>query len=202
MITQKRKQKKKTKKLNNKKYIILEKYEKNILGVIIHIYKINFNTSYKCAHNLTLKKQTDYIKKYVVKNINLFDYLTSNKIFSKKIYKYDKKFTEKIIDNIDNFTNEKYTFCLNKNTLIFAETNHNKSFIKEFMTKHIMLCDDTACASGEMVINNNLFIFDNSSGTFKPSVHNLQSIKQALPFLHVKITNMNSKTREIIFTNK
>ena len=192
-----------TKKTNNKNYIILEKYEKNILGVIIRIYKIKFNTLYKCSHNLTLKKREDYIKK-IVKNINLLDYLTSDKILSKKIYKHDKKFTEKIIDNIDNSANEKFTFCLNKNILIFAETKtiHNKSIIKDYLTKHIMLCDNSACASGEMVINNKLFIFDNSSGTFRPNVYNLRSIKQALPFLHIKITNMHSNTHKTLFENK
>ena len=189
----------KNKKINNKtrrskNYIILEKYKKNIIDVDIFIYIIKFNTNYKCTNYLTLKKKTDYIKKSIVKNIHLLDFLTKNKLFSKKIYKYDKNIMEKII-NLMNIS-EKYTFCLNKNTLVFAETktNENNSLIKEWMTKHIMLCNENACASGEMIIHNKSFIFNNFSGTFTPSIYNLQSIKKAIPFMDIKITNMNSKT--------
>ena len=93
----------KNKKINNKtrrskNYIILEKYKKNIIDVDIFIYIIKFNTNYKCTNYLTLKKKTDYIKKSIVKNIHLLDFLTKNKLFSKKIYKYDKNIMEKIIN--------------------------------------------------------------------------------------------------------
>jgi len=180
--------------LKKKNYIILEKYKKNVFGVDINIYKLKFNTKYKCSNFLTLKKKTDYLKKTIVKNIHLLKFLTKNKIFSKKINKYDKNITKKIINLMN--ANEKYTFCLNKNELIFAETKtgKNNSTVKEWMTKHIMLCDKNACASGEMIVHNNLLIFNNSSGTFKPSIYNLRSIKKAIPFMDIKITNMNSKT--------
>jgi len=181
---------------NTRNYVIFEKYKKNIFGVDIFIYKLKFNTNYKCGHYLTLKKKTDYIKKSVVKNIHLLDFLTKNKVFSKKIYKYDKNITEKIISLMN--AKEKYTFCLNKNTLVFAETKtiENNSLVKEWMTKHIMLCDENACASGEMIIHNKSFVFNNSSGTFQPSLHDLYSIKKALPFMDIKITSRESKTFE------
>jgi hypothetical protein len=185
-----RKNKKKT--IHTKPYIIFEKYSKNVFGVNINIFILKFNTRYNCNTYLTLKKKSDYIKKSIFKNIHLFQYLTKHKILSKKIYKKDKNIMEKIINEMN--INEKYTFCLNKDTLIFAETKtaENNSMLKDWLSKHIMMCGETACASGELIIHNQIFIFDNASGTFKPTFQNLHSLHQAIPFLNFKIVDINS----------
>jgi hypothetical protein len=173
--------------------ITFEKYKKQILGVEVVFYIIRFKTNKNlCKTHLTLKRKSDYIKKYVVKKTHFFKYLTKHKVFSKTLYKYDKNLTEKVIRLID--TREKYTYCLNKSTLVFAttRTTENKSKVKDFMTKHVMICKEDVCASGEMIIHKNKFIFNNASGTFRPSMSNLQSIKKALPFLNIQIKDMKS----------
>jgi hypothetical protein len=186
---------------NMKPYIILEKYNKNVFGVDINIYILKFNTKYTCSNYLTLKKKSDYIKKNIYKSADVFGYLTKHKILSKKINKSDKHIMEKLIKEIN--PEEKYTFCLNKDTLIFAETKtqENNSLLKDWLSKHIMLCNKTACASGEMVIHNNSFVFDNSSGTFQPTIQHLKSLKLAVPFLNIKIQDMKSPTHDKYFTH-
>lgn len=193
MTTKKNRNYNKSKKLTQKYYIILEKYKKNIFGVDTNIYILKFKTNYNCK-NLTLKKKPNYIKK------NILDFLQNNakvdKVFTKKIYTKDKNIMSEIISSIN--TNEKYTYCLNKNTLIFAETKtrENNSLLKDWLSKHITLCDNTACASGEMVIHENAFVFDNKSGTFQPSFSDLKSLKRALPFFNIKIVSRYSKTHD------
>jgi len=183
-----------------KNTITIEKYKKTILGVTNNIYIIYFNTNYNCKKNITIKKTMSKIKKGIIQNIKLLDYLTQKKVKTVKINKNDKKIMEKITKIIN--PNEKYTYCLNKDTLILAETktNINKSFIKDITSKHIMLCNETACASGELVIDDNTFIFDNSSGSFIPSIQNIQILKKALPFLKLKIIDMNSKIHDKYFS--
>jgi hypothetical protein len=92
---------------------------------------------------------------------------------------------------------------LNKDTLIFAETktHENNSLLKDWLSKHIMLCNKTACASGEMVIHNNSFVFDNSSGTFQPTIQNLKSLNLAIPFLNIKTQDMKAPTHDKYFTH-
>lgn len=117
---------------------------------------------------------------------------------STQIYKKDKKLTTDLLKLFN--PAEKYTYCLNKNNLIIVETKtiNNKSIIKYLLSKHILLCDKGACASGEMVIYKNKFIFDNSSGTYKPSIENLEHLKK-LPFLNLKILDLNDKNHSKYF---
>ena len=68
------------------------------------------------------------------------------------------------------------------------------------MSKHVIMCNTLSCASGEMVIRNNTFIFDNNSGTYKPTFNNLQSIKNAIPFLRYKIIDMLNPSHENYFS--
>ena len=65
----------------------------------------------------------------------------------------------------------------------------------------MILCDKNACAAGEMVIDNNTFIVDNNSATYKPSIYELQSLKKSMPFINFKITNRASKNNEKYFDN-
>jgi hypothetical protein len=136
----------------------------------------------------------------MVKSLDVFKYLTTYKVFSKKIYKYDEHLTAKITDEMN--VNEKYTYCLNKNSIIFTETINinNNSSIKNYMSKHVIMCNTLSCASGEMVIRNDTFIFDNNSGTYKPTFNNLQSITNAMPFLRHKIIDILNPLHEKYFS--
>lgn len=174
----------------NKNYIIIEKYEKKILGVKIKLYIIYFNKSYVCKNKLTLKKRK--LLKKITKKIKLFDYLTKNKISTTKIYKNDKDIANKFKNIID--PTEKYTYCLNNDKLILAETKtlQNKSRIKKFFSKHIIICNqndlvDSLCGSGEFYIENNNFIFDNKSGSYLPTLEHLKLLQKLLSFLKIEI---------------
>lgn len=185
---------------NKKPYIILEKYNKTVFNVPINMYILKFNTKYKCSNYLTLKKKTDYIKRGIFNASDVFGYLTKDKILSKRINKTDENIMKKLINEMN--PNEKYTYCLNNNKLIIVETKttQNNSSIKNWLSKHIMMCNKTACASGEMVIHNNAFVFDNSSGTFQPTLDDLQSLKNAMPFLKIKLVDMSSDSHGKYFT--
>jgi hypothetical protein len=50
-----------------------------------------------------------------------------------------------------------------------------------------------------MVIHKNKLIFDNSSGTYKPTIRDLQTLKKRLPFLNLKIIDMNDKNHSKYF---
>jgi hypothetical protein len=52
-----------------------------------------------------------------------------------------------------------------------------------------------------MVIHNNTLIFDNASGTFKPTLDNLKALKEAMPFLKIKLVEMGSESHEKYFGN-
>lgn len=193
---------KKTQTTKNKKYyIVFEKYNKKLLGVDINSYVLKFNTPISCRKNLTIKLRP-FIRKYINEKLNFSSFFSNkDRVLSLKINKYDKHFTEKIIKYIDNYDNEKYTFCLNNKSFIFQETktHDNSSIIKDLISKHMVLCDKNACAAGEMVIHNNTFIVDNNSATYKPSIYELQSLKKSMPFINLKITNRASKNNEKYF---
>jgi hypothetical protein len=127
------------------------------------------------------------------------NYLTQTKIATKKLYKNDTKLMAKLKKIID--PTEKYTYCVNKDKLILAETKTqaNQSHLKDIMSKHILLCDESACASGEMIFRNDTLIFDNSSGTYEPSMKNLQVLNKILPFLKIRLMNMNSKPHAAVY---
>jgi hypothetical protein len=188
---------KKDKGKKDKNYIIIEKYETNIIGFLTHIYMIHYNTAYKCK-NITIKKTKKKIGQLLFKEMGM-NYLTQEKIATKKLYKNDKELMTKIKKIID--PTEKYTYCVNKDKLILAETKTqaNQSHLKDIMSKHILLCDDSACASGEMIFRNDTLVFDNSSGTYEPSIKNLQVLKKILPFMKIRIMNMDSKIHAAVY---
>jgi hypothetical protein len=189
--------KNKTKK-GEKSYIIIEKYETNMMGILTHIYIIHYNSAYKCKNNITIKKTKKKIGQLLFKEMGM-NYLTQTKIATKKLYKNDTKLMAKLKKIID--PTEKYTYCVNKDKLILAETKTqaNQSHLKDIMSKHILLCDESACASGEMIFRNDTLIFDNSSGTYEPSMKNLQVLNKILPFLKIRLMNMNSKPHAAVY---
>ena len=188
-------------KKQNGKYIIFEKYSKNILGVNINAYILKFNKTIECKKNITIKLRP-IIRNFINKNVGVSNFFSNkDKVLSIKLNKYDKNFTEKLIQHIDNYNTEKFTFCLNLKNIVFQETqtSENNSTIKNILSKHMILCDEKACASGEMIIKNDILIFDNNSGTYEPNMNNLQSLKKAIPFINFKITNRTSKTHKKYF---
>ena len=196
----------KTRKNTKKKFIVVEKYVKRILGVDTRLYKIKLNNDYPCRNKLTVKKS---IKPFVIllkKNKKKVNSLT-NKEKSVKKFEKNKSLSTNLIKFINPY--EKYTYCLYEDTLIIAETksSENKSKltkkIKDYSSKHYVMCKkDETCASGELVIKDDTFIFDNSSGTFEPTLANLQFLKRALPFLKVKIMTMDMPSHASFFDIK
>ena len=100
-------------------------------------------------------------------------------------------------DIIDNKL--KYNYCLTKNTLILSSAS---SFSNNLFAKHSILCEKNSYASGEMVFHKNYLIFNNNSGTYNPTLKNIKILKKALPFLKIKIIDMNSDLNKKYFIKK
>jgi len=191
--TNKTKNKTKTRK-NKNSYsgsIVIEKYLNNVLGVNTYLYIIHLNQRVSCRKQLGPKNNSKTLK--LRKYIDFSSLLKNYMIDSIKIEKNDKDIMNKMTSLFD--VNTKYTYCLNHDTLVIAETKtkKNKSKIKDFFSKHGLLCDQTVCAAGEMVFKKtstgNKMVFDNGSGTFRPSKSDLQVLKKELPYFETEIVN-------------
>ena len=182
-------------KLNNKEKetIIVEKYMRKLAGVDTHLYKIKLN-NYKCDKKVTLKKKPRSYINILKNNPNLYDFFSRKKLINTILVNNNNEITENLIKIIKPYG--KFTYCLTDNALIISETKvaRNKTkirkFVRDLTSKHYLICDKGVCASGELMIKDNTFIFDNSSGTFKPTLENLQNLKKALPNLNMKLTIM------------
>jgi len=183
----------KNKKLSNGS-IVVEKYLNNVLGVNTYLYIIHLNQKISCKTPLGPKNNstTLRLRKYLDVSHLLKNYMV-DKI---KIEKNDKDIMNKLITTFD--VNAKYTYCLNRDTLVIAETKtkKNKSQIKDFFSKHGLLCDQKVCAAGEMKFNktsngNYKIVFDNESGTFRPNKSDLQVLKKELPYFDIDIETFN-----------
>ena len=182
-------------KLNSKEKetIIVEKYMRKIAGVYTHLYKIKLN-NYKCDKKITLKKKPRSYINILKNNPNLYDFFSRKKLINTILVNNNNEITENLIKIIKPYG--KFTYCLTDNALIISETKvaRNKTkirkFVRDLTSKHYLICDKGVCASGELMIKDNTFIFDNSSGTFKPTLENLQNLKKALPNLNMKLTTM------------
>jgi hypothetical protein len=182
-------------KLNSKEKetIIVEKYMRKIAGVDTHLYKIKLN-NYKCDKKVTLKKKPRSYINILKNNPNLYDFFSRKKLINTILVNNNNEITENLIKIIKPYG--KFTYCLTDNALIISETKvaRNKTkirkFVRDLTSKHYLICDKGVCASGELMIKDNTFIFDNSSGTFKPTLENLQNLKKALPNLNMKLTIM------------
>jgi len=187
---------KQTQKIIKGNYIVVEKYIRHILGVDTRLYVIKLNQGFRCMKKMTLKKSVNPVTKKIKNNPNTYDLLTHKKKLDTKKFMKNQRLTENLIKFIKPY--EKYTYCLSNDTLVIAETkaSTNKSkfvkIIKNYTSKHFVLCGEDACASGELVFKNNTFVFDNSSGTFEPTYDNIKSLKKALPFLNTKLVMMNT----------
>ena len=186
------------------KYIVVKKFKRNIFGVDTRFYKIKLNEGFRCKKILTLKKNANIYTKTLKTFPQMYNVLTNKrKSGSKKIMK-NSNLTLNLIKYIKPY--EKYTYCLTKDTLVIAETkaSTNKTklmkYIKNYTSKHLVICEESGCASGELVIKNNTFVFDNSSGTYEPAYENIASLKKALPFLNIKLVMMDSPDHSKYFS--
>ena len=190
--------------LKSLNYITVEKVKRTKLGVDVYSYKIKLNQRLNC-NNLTVKKSPNPITKFIKNHSSLYNKFThkyKNKI--KKIMK-NSKLTENLIDYIKPCV--KYNYCLTNDTLIISDTfttykfgKLTESTIKNYTSKHYIICEDKICANGELVIKNNTFIFDNASGTYKPKYNQIKVLKKALPFLNIKIIDKKSPDHSKYFT--
>lgn len=174
--------------------ILFEKFERNILGVVSTVYVLHIGKT--GCKRLTIKKRK--IRQYIVKKLGILQFLEKHRVFSKRLPRH-KDTIRAILEHMN--TNTKYTYCLNQDNLIFAETRTKEEnvLLKDWLSKHVILCDDNVCASGEMVVYRNHLIFDNSSGTYAPTAENLESIKESLSFLPVKVITRDSTEHEKYF---
>jgi len=201
--TIKNKTKTRKNKKSNKDSIIIEKYLNNVLGVNTYLYIIHLNQTISCkkhlgpknnSKTLRLRKYLDFsplLKKYMVDKVT--------------INKNDKNIMSQMITLFDVKT--KYTYCLNRDTLVIAgtKTKKNKSDIKDFFSKHGLLCDQKVCAAGEMVFYKNTngnykMVFDNESGTFRPSKDDLQVLKKQMPYFDVDVVDLKSEKKAQYFS--
>lgn len=186
----------KTKTIKNKKpyhgSIVIEKYLNNVLGVNTYLYVIHLNQKISCKKHLGPKNNSKTLK---LRKYYDFSSLLKNYMIDRlKIEKNDKDIMNKMVSVFD--VNTHYTYCLNHNSLVVAETKttKNKSQIKDFFSKHGLLCDQKVCAAGEMMFNkttngNYKMVFDNGSGTFRPSKSDLQVLKKELPYFDIETVN-------------
>lgn len=175
-----------------KDYIILEKWKVNLFNNKIYYYKIQLNNKKNyCKYPLKLKKSKKIFFKKIINKLNFLVPFFSKKVLKKKIYKNDKNIMKNIFKYFDK--RKKYNYCLNKNTLnISSTTNKNtNSKIKDYLSKHIILCDNDPCCSGELSFLNlnkkKYILFNNNSGSYKPTKNNLIDLQKTLYFFNTKI---------------
>lgn len=187
--------KKNTKTRKNKKKlysgsIVIDKYLNNVLGVNVYLYIIRLNQTVRCKKHLGQKNNSKTLR--FRKYFDMSQLLQNYKIDTLKIEKNDENIMNKMITLFDIST--KYTYCLNNDTLVISETmtKKNNSKIKDFFSKHGLLCDQKVCAAGEMMFYKNpngnyKIVFDNNSGTFRPSKSDLQVLKKELPYFDIEV---------------
>jgi hypothetical protein len=186
-------------------YITIKKYKTIVLGVVTHIYNVKLNTDMKCGNGMTIKKTEDTVTHHVYNKIGLIDKILKKPIKTYRLRKDDPHITNKMATIFD--TNQKYTYCLSNDTIVFSETKKSDNKInesedhinnvKDFMSKHVMLCGNQTCISGEAIFciqpskssTEEIveILFDNSSGTFRPNFSNLKYLHKAIPYLNIRL---------------
>jgi hypothetical protein len=194
--------KKNTKTRKNKRSyngsVVIEKYLNNILGVNTYLYVIHLNQKISCKKHLGPKNNSKTLR--LRKYLDISQLLKNFMVDTITLNKNDKNIMSQMIPFFD--VNTKYTYCLNRNTLVIAgtKTSNNKSKIKDLFSKHGLLCDQTVCAAGEMVFYKNpngsyKMVFDNDSGTFRPSKSDLQVLKKELPYFDIEVVDLKSEKK-------
>ena len=166
---------------SNRRYASLEKYKATLWDTTIFVYKINLHKKLRCE-TMKLTRFKDRAKKYAVNALRLGNY--TRKVKQDKLPQNDG-FVPALLKHVD--PDAIYTYCLNSDgTLMIAETAHS-SLTKELLSKHVLLCSKTPCASGELRFVGNTMVFDNESGTYRPGAKQLESLRHALPFVEIDI---------------
>lgn len=183
----------KTRKMRGTNYIVVEKYLNNVLGVNNYLYVIHLNQTISCKKRLGPKNNSKTLR--IRRYLDFSPLLKKYMVETQKIEKDDKDIMKKVVSLFD--VNAKYTYCLNRNTLVVAETRteKNESKIKDLFSKHGLLCDQKVCAAGEMSFEKTSkgsykMVFDNASGTFRPSKGDLQILKKKLPYFDISVVGI------------
>lgn len=204
MSSRKSKTLKKNSSAKKENYIVVQKFKRNVLGVDTRFYKIKLNEGFHCEKKMTLKKMVNPLTKTLKNFPRTYNALTHKRKSGSKTFMKNSELTANLIKYIKPY--EKYTYCLTKDTLVIAETkasiNKTKLVknVKNYTSKHFVICEESGCASGELVLKNNTFVFDNSSGTYEPTYENIKSLKKALPFLNIKLVMMDSPEHSKYFS--
>lgn len=183
----------KTKKNKIKHNLLLKKYEFDFFSEKTHIYVLDFQAPVGCRNHITLKSALGGIKKTLVDKFQVLELLEHNEISTTHIPK-----THKFVESMGKVMKRSvpYTYCLNPRSLLMAETSH-MSRIKDYLSKHVLLCGARPCVSGEMRFDGERMIFDNNSGTYKPAAKHLENLKMALRFagpgIEIKVLNKTRK---------
>ncbi len=130
---------------------------------------------------MTIKKQKRKIKKRILNFFQIPQLLrTPVSVITQTRIKKDASFVEQLQEHMDG--RKLYTYCLNGGVLIMAETSKS-SKLQDEISKHIHLCSATAaCVSGEARFRNGKLRFDNSSGTYSPTLEQLKILKKLFSF--------------------
>lgn len=172
----------------------LTHYEAEILCVKTALYIIDLHQPSECGRRMTIKSIKGRLKKAFVDTFHILDLLEMNKIASYKIPKTAAAFVPTLEPLMKK--GRIYTYCLNGSTLLMAESSHS-SRVKDFLSKHILLCGKRPCVSGEMRWIDGRMVFDNNSGTYEPTREHLASLRKSLAFAgqRVVIVEKIQKTR-------
>lgn len=164
-----------------------------ILGETINMYFISLpHFLGSCKNKLNLKTISSKARRKIYKTMKLQNYIRRHKKCV-NIIPINKHTSTRLLETLIN-KNTTYTYCLTKSTLVLSETitPTNDTLIKDLMSKHILLCNENPCASGEMHIDKDTFVFNNNSGSYKPGNEHLERLQKSLPFLKLKIENINN----------
>jgi len=171
--------------------VTVEKFVRRFLGVHSCVFRIRLHENFTCKHSLT-PQHLKFVAKEIFEHPLVFQALTYRHRYAPRYFKKNEHLTEQLI-RFMRPEGKRYTFCLTNDELVFAETGWG---LKDMLSKHVSICGINVCASGEMHVDNGIFVFNNSSGSFLPTVHDLNALKRALPFLKLRIETMSMrKTR-------
>lgn len=180
----------------SKSLISVEKSMRRFLGVKTFIYRFLLHEGLSCNKNGLQPKHLGFFASEITAHKSLFKRITVKQKFRMRHFPKDHTLSARIIDYLKP-EGKIYTFCLSHDELTVAEAPpaewskfNPMKVIKDALSKHVSICRKDICASGELVIKNGVFIFNNASGTYQPSLKNLKILKKALPWLKIKLTSI------------
>lgn len=167
---------------------------RRFLGVKALIYRFLLHEGITC--NTLLPKHLGLIASEIKDHKTLFKRITVKQTFRIKHFPKDETLSSRIIEYLKP-EGKIFNFCLSHDKLTIVEAPSHQlgkfnplKIIKDALSKHISICRTDICASGELVIKNGVFIFNNASGTYQPSLKNLKILKKALPWLKTKLVSI------------